>query len=275
MGTNARFAGNSLHKLVSANKSKVNFIGDKIMSEQEKVVTIVAPVTFSFRPQALDSDDFSKIEGVTYQEYETDNKGNVILDAEGNQKLITSRKKPAVRREPVVADLEYPTLAYFGIDAPYALDSSGFPVYETKEAQLLFNLVRERVESAARDTLENSATVDLSKTTWEYIASKPKRASSAVSKEDLDAFIEAFTQYLTKAEKPAKGIKFQAQLLKSRARGAETYPSTVIEKVIENITEWLSTLDSAQQSEFADTAEYLANKLNDALIGDEDLQELL
>ena len=189
-----------------------------------------------------------------------------------------ARKKPAVRRAPVVAELEYPTLETFGIDqtiAPYAMDSNGFPVYESKEYQLLFNLIRERVESAARDTLDSNATVDLAKTDWSVIAVKPKRSSSAVSKEDLESTVEAFTQYLTQEGKAAKGIKFQAQFLKSRCRGVDTYESAIISKVLENLGEWSASMDAATQSEHAEVLEYLGGKLTDALASEEDLRELL
>lgn len=264
-------------KIQSQNVSnKANYINN-----QRKVIkmekTILATVTFSFRPQVVDSEDFSKVEGAVYHEYELDNEGNPVM-VNGEPKLIMARKKPAVRRAPVVAELQYPTLESFGISpevAPYALDSNGFPVYESKEYQLLFNLIRERVESAARDTLENSATVQTDKVDWSVIAVKPKRSTSAVSKEDLESTVEAFTQYLTNEGKQAKGIKFQAQLLKSRCRGVDQYDQKLLSKVLENLGEFTAQLDSATASEHAEVLEYLGGKLADALATEEDLRDML
>jgi len=236
---------------------------------------IYANVSFTFRPQVKD-EELTRIEGAVYHEHETNSKGETVFEEDGvTPKLIMARKQPAVRRAPVVAEIPYPTLAYFGIPAEATLDSNGFPVYETRELNALFALVRDRVESAARDTLENSATVDLDKVDWAVIAAKPKRSSSAVSKEDLDAFIEAFTQWATAANKPAKGIKIQAQLFKTRCRGVENIDNKAINRIAENIVEFISAQDTAAQSDYAEVAEFLGNKLSDAAMSEEDLATLL
>lgn len=244
------------------------------MSEKTVIAKIIlASVSFSFRPQVID-EDLTRVEGAEYQEHELDNSGNVVLE-NGEPKPIMARKKPAVRRVPVVAEIPYPTLAYFGIEVPYALDSNGFPVYESKELQALQNLIRERVESAARDTLENSATVDLSKVDWSVIAVKPKRSSSAVSKEDLESFIEVFGKTLAAMGKASAGIKFQSQLFKSRCRGVETYEEKVRVKVLENLAEVFTSLEASQQAEYSEVVEYLSNKINDANVPEAELSELL